>query len=207
MKQRIPLSSQLVLLLLGCTILSLPIFVGFFLINPKLNGETNNAMSEEIESIIPDILGRRRTVESLAVKVREGKQRILELENHEVNVKEFERLSADLEQVKKGVAEKQEEFRDLADMFFSTIEGYRSTERVAAAGETIPELSLQGGKVLTNLTVQEVDSESMTVRHVSGITRIPYTQLPQSWQKRFEFENDEVIAIIEAELERQTKNQ
>jgi chromosome segregation ATPase len=67
-------------------------------------------------------------------------------------------------------------------------DSYRTAERKGAAGETMPELKLLNGITYTDVSITLVDNVGMQIRHSGGVKRIPYQDLPEAMQDRFQFD-------------------
>ncbi len=75
---------------------------------------------------------------------------------------------------------------------FSQYRGkYRTQARAAAVGQSLGTLSLRGGREYRQVVINQVTEVGLEVRHEHGIARIQAPDLDQSFQDRFQWNDEE----------------
>lgn len=75
-------------------------------------------------------------------------------------------------------------------------------ERKKAEGESIGTIETKDGKVFENCTIRKVSDVGLTIRHSRGSSRVAAEDLPDEFQARFSFNEEEAIAQLKAERRR-----
>lgn len=88
------------------------------------------------------------------------------------------------------------------DEFKSYVASYRRKIRAAAKGEVIGELKATGGKIYSEAQIIEVTPAGIQIRHRDGTARVLFLNLPASFTKRFQFDEEEMVAFLTEERER-----
>lgn len=78
---------------------------------------------------------------------------------------------------------------------------YRAFARAQAKGEEIPKLTTLSGKIYEEVKIREVNAVGMQIRHKEGPSRIPYEDLPEDMQDRFQFDPKQKQEAIAAEAD------
>jgi hypothetical protein len=76
---------------------------------------------------------------------------------------------------------------------------YRAFARNQAKGEELPSLKTLGGTVYEKVKIREVTAIGMEISHNDGHKRIPYEDLPEDLQDRFQFDTKQKQLAIAAE--------
>lgn len=78
---------------------------------------------------------------------------------------------------------------------------YRAFVRADAKGEKFGLLQTKSGKIYENVIIRDVTSIGMQILHNDGHMRIPYEDLPDDLQDRFQFDSDQKKTALIAEVE------
>jgi hypothetical protein len=127
----------------------------------------------------------------------------------------IEEISSKLETLKKSAPEREakvatlrenlsgleKSFKDTAAAFTSYKEQYRSMVRNKAVGEQLEQLALKSGNVYKKVEIREVSSVGIQIRHEDGQKRVPFEELPEEMQERFQFDSVEKDKQLAQELE------
>jgi hypothetical protein len=105
-------------------------------------------------------------------------------------------LRAKLGSLEKGLEETH-------DLFESYKDRYREAIRKAAVGTKHEKLTLLDGKVYRGVEIRVIDPLGMNITHQEGSCRIPYKQLPEEMQERFQFDAQQADEKRRAERARQ----
>ena len=76
---------------------------------------------------------------------------------------------------------------------------YRTYVRAKAKGEIIEALETLSGVVYKNVSIREVTAIGIQIRHDDGQKRIPYEDLPEAMQTRFQFDKKEKAKALALE--------
>lgn len=148
---------------------------------------------KEIESYQEQIryaenqLKRSESFADLSKKLDETRQEKLVLEN---NIKA---LGEELEKTKATLVTTQTAWDQYKVQ-------YRSNVRTKAVGEKIDEIVLKSGAVYKNAEIREVSAVGVQIRHTDGQKRIPFEELSEEWQERFQFDAEQKEQALAAEL-------
>jgi hypothetical protein len=77
---------------------------------------------------------------------------------------------------------------------------YRNYVRSKAKGEIIEALETLSGVTYKNVSIREVTAIGVQIRHEDGQKRIPYEDLPEAMQIRFQFDKKEKAKALTVEL-------
>ena len=104
-----------------------------------------------------------------------------------------------LEGLRKTEATTKETIDSISAEFEKYKNEYRAFARGQAKGEEIPKLTTLSGKVYEEVKIREVTAVGMQIRHKEGPMRIPYEDLPEDLQDRFQFDPKQKEDAIAAE--------
>ena len=92
------------------------------------------------------------------------------------------------EALKREVAEAESQIELTAANFEKYKDDYRAFVRGNATGQVLERLETSDGRVYKNVTIREVTAIGMQIRHADGFKRIPFEDLDQELQDRFQFD-------------------
>lgn len=92
-----------------------------------------------------------------------------------------ESTRAGIADIKAKITATDEEFVKYKDL-------YREFSRLGAKGENLGNLTTKKGVTHEEVTVREVDAVGMAIKSKTGYFRIPYEELPDTLQDRFQFD-------------------
>ena len=72
-------------------------------------------------------------------------------------------------------------------------------ERKKAKGEKMAILETKSGKVFKDCTINKVSDVGISIRHSSGLSRVPSEELPEELHSRFRFEGEKALAQLREE--------
>ncbi len=104
----------------------------------------------------------------------------------------IDRLTQDIEPLRTAI-------QDTAAASKRYKEDYRNHVRAQAAGEQLDELVLKSGAVYKKVEIREVTPVGMQIRHEDGQKRVPFEELPDEWQDRFQFDAEQKEALLAQE--------
>jgi hypothetical protein len=87
----------------------------------------------------------------------------------------------------------------ISNEFAAYKDDYRTMVRGNAKDEVLERLETRDGKVFENVTVREVTAVGMQIRHSDGFKRIPFEDLGDDMQERFQFDPKQKEDAIAAE--------
>lgn len=109
--------------------------------------------------------------------------------------------AARIDGLRKRVGSINESIDAIAAEFEKYKNDYRSFVRANAKGEQLESLHTKSGKDYEKVTIRDVTSIGMQILHKDGHMRIPYEELPEDLQQRFQFDPDQKKTAILAEIE------
>lgn len=185
------------------TFIALIVLGGFGILYVFVFDESLQGGGRTIESVIKD---NDQSITLLASQIGDSKKRL-------EDSKGFRRISGEVDQLamrsrileariaeqNSALGAKQSALTEVETAFKDYKRQYRESERAAAVGETMTELTTLSGKTYTGVTITKVDPLRMQVRHSGGITGIPIDDLPEDLQDRFQPDTDEQSEVKEME--------
>jgi len=161
------------------------------------------------EEWIDTIRSQERQVASLRAHVDVLRQRKDERQAQRELLAELRgetlRLSLQLERLRGQVHDIETDTRDLEEQFSRYRELYRSSARIEAVGEKLPELSTASGKRYREVTIRRVTETGLVIWHQDGTTRVVYNDLPPQIRDRFQWDEDLAREQLEEEAERELR--
>jgi hypothetical protein len=143
------------------------------------------ASAEEIMSLQADLEESSRNLNSREPKLKQTAA------NHETVRRQ---LAADTQKcaiLTETRSNLQKAIPALEEEFSKYREKYRTQARAAAVGESLGTLSLRGGREYRQVVINQVTEVGLEIRHQDGIARIQAPDLDQTFQDRFQWNDEE----------------
>lgn len=96
--------------------------------------------------------------------------------------------AASLKSLKEDIDKAQETYIALNRSLEDYKNEYRTHVRSKAVGETFPELTTKAGSTYKRVEIRTVSAIGIQIRHEYGQKRIPFEELPEEMQERFQFD-------------------
>lgn len=149
---------------------------------------------KEIDSLRTSLRAIRRGMESNPDPGAESRQlRSIETDNI-MTAGRIDGLRGRVDTINSAISEITADFEKYKD-------DYRDFVRTIAKGEVIESLRTKSGTVYRKATIREVTSIGMQILHSEGHKRIPYEDLPDDLQQRFQFDAEQKKSALIAEFE------
>ncbi len=110
-----------------------------------------------------------------------------------------DRLRERRELLETGIEEAEEAFRTYRSR-------YRAQVWAEATGEEIAEFHAPGGKIYKNAVIRRVSATGLEIRHEEGNSRFLPSELDETWNERFQWDEAEMEAHLKAENERDRRH-
>lgn len=139
----------------------------------------------------------------IAQSQQKREQRIGQLavaDEHAQLTKELARRTAELADQTRLAGKLREDLQQNAARFQAHRDQYRRAVRRAAKGLQMDRLETKTGRSYENVVITEVSAVGMQIRHPNGLTRIPYEELPDELQRKYQFSPDEKQGEIASEI-------
>ncbi|MDX1679259.1 MAG: hypothetical protein R3242_00890 [Akkermansiaceae bacterium] len=173
----------------------------------------SEGLLDQNEMLLDEIAIKKNRLDLLEKKISQASQ---ELEEQDAALEELAKLD-DLRlralEIKQGnevlrtkVASLEKGLEEVYDMFESYKDRYREAVRKSAVGTELESLTLMDGTVYREVSIRSIDALGMNIMHKRGTRRIPYKQLPEEMQQRFQFDAEQADAKLRAERERQLQS-
>ena len=192
------------LTLLG-TLISVLVLVAFWSLyfsafDSRMQGEKHSIdyailqQQKEIDSLRTSLRSIRREMESNPDPGAEARQlRSIKTDNI-MAAGRIDGLRGRVKSINSTISEITADFEGYKD-------DYRNFVRTTAKGEVIESLRTKSGMVYEKATIRDVTSIGMQILHSEGHKRIPYEDLPDDLQQRFQFDAEQKKSALIAELE------
>jgi hypothetical protein len=92
------------------------------------------------------------------------------------------------ESTRTGIVEVKAKIAALEDDFIKYKDLYREFSRLGAKGQNLGTLTTKKGTTHEQVIIREVDAVGMAIKSKDGFYRIPYEELPDALQDRFQFD-------------------
>lgn len=189
------------------TFMALFVLIGFGVLYILVFDESLQGGEQTIESVIST---EAKTLDSLKSRIAASQERMKEaetfrktvglIEEESIRVGLLEKRHANL---KAAAASARELVSATENDWESYKQAYRSSERSAAEGEKMEQLTTLSGTTYEKVKITDIDAVRMQIRHSNGITGIPFEELPADLQDRFQFDNKEKeIRVAKEDLSR-----
>lgn len=156
-----------------------------------------------IESIIRD---QGKEIEELQLRVdlenkvlETGPQRLADNARWEELKRENLYGTALVKSLTEGIDKAQEEYLAITKEWEDYKNEYRSYARSKGVGESLDELATKSGSVYKRVEIRDVTAVGIQIRHEDGQKRIPFEELPDAMQDRFQFDAANKDAALAAE--------
>jgi chromosome segregation ATPase len=107
--------------------------------------------------------------------------------------------TASVKSLTEGIEKSQEEYLALTKGWEDYKNEYRTYARSKGVGESLAELTTKTGSIYKRVEIRDVTAIGIQIRHEDGQKRIPFEELPDAMQDRFQFDaaNKEVAVAAE----------
>lgn len=183
-------------------VMALMVLLGFGLLFMFASDESQGA-GQSIESLIRQ---QSRDIEGYQSGITHGRK-TLELAPARLtaakDLTRFKRETQALEETITGLKTKVEAAKaaivTTTNAWEAYKDEYRAYARGKAKGETMDQLETRTGTVYSNVNIREVTAVGIQIRHGEGQKRIPFEELPEAMQDRFQFDPKQKDALLAAE--------
>jgi hypothetical protein len=148
----------------------------------------------DIDSYQSNISDGQKVLVNLPVLTKNANELARLIRQNDGDAGKMETMGKDMDAAKAEVANRSEAFEAYKDR-------YRQFVRSNARGEIMESLETQSGAIYKNVNIREVTAVGIQIRHDEGQRRIPYEELPESMQDRFQFDAKQKAAALTKEQE------
>jgi hypothetical protein len=150
--------------------------------------------SDDIKRLRSHLSEESRTME--LASARQAQQKALRELDRENQFRDAQAVT-----LKNDIGKAQAKHDELVASFEAYKDEYRAFVRAKAKGESIPRLETRKGEVYEGVIFREVSAVGIQVLHSGGQKRIPFEDLPQDLQDRFQFDAGQKAAALAREEE------
>ena len=174
-------------------VLALVVLMGFgglaaLVLDGDGGGQSIDSQIQEREAHIQRLNGRKAEWQGKVEDYAGKKKIILEIDSIESKIQQKQKLSAaatySVREASDRVAAVEKQFQDYK-------QSYRISERSRAVGEKVDRLTLENGKVYTDVMIRRVSAEGIDIRHKNGGTLIVPSLIPDDLLDRFQYTEED----------------
>lgn len=148
--------------------------------------------AKEIDETNHRIVAEKKQLET-------GPQRLADNARWEELKRENLYRAANVKSLKEGIEKAQQDFIAITTAWETYKNDYRTHARAKGVGETLDELTTKPGATYKRVEIRDVTAIGIQIRHEDGQKRIPFEELPDAMQDRFQFDaaNKEIAVAAE----------
>ena len=187
------------------TLLAMVVVVGFGLLFMIASDEGPLGESQAIGAVITR---QGKSIESLRGNIAAGEKLLEQVPVKVANAKELARLNRAKSLVQTRITELnsrltscREEITHGDEIFEAYKNEYRAFVRGKAKGETFDKLEMPSGVIYHKVSIGEVTAIGIQLRHEGGFKRIPFEELSEALQDRFQYDPKQKQAAMTEEAE------
>ncbi len=166
------------------------------------------------QSIASVIAGQAKEIERSQEGIADGRKTLSLAPARVTDAKELTRLKRENQALRDNIVNLKKEIeggnadivrRQRASEAYK--DEYRANIRGKAKGETLATLETRSGAVYKDVSIREVTAIGIQIRHADGQKRIPFEDLPEAMNDRFQFDPKQKNQAVAAEAAARTEHE
>lgn len=192
-------------------VLALVVLAGFGILFLFAFDERLQGGDRTIESVIAE---QAKEIERLHASIKHGETELTKTPALSATAKELTAAKREnqfrdghIDSLRQGIAAANKSIDAKTAEFEAYKDQYRTFVRGRAKGQTMERLVTRKGEVYQNVSLREVTAIGIQIMHTDGQKRIPFEELPDELQDRFQFDPKQKSAAVAREAAERDKHE
>jgi hypothetical protein len=184
-------------------LLALVVLIGFGVLSMFVFDERFQGAEQSIESVIAQ---QAKDVEHLECVIVNHRKTMVQLPALRLREKELEGVRREImfakdkaDGLRKGIASGKDAIAAMSKQMDAYKDKYRAFARNKVKGEKMDRFVTRDGTVYEHVTIGDITAVGMRISHDNGATRIPFEQLSEELQDKFQFDTNQKAMELASE--------